>query len=207
MQDINWLQAGIGFLSGGAFGALIKLFFDERKNRIQRIGQSIEIKSFYNSEDSKLLNSEIILKEGIQEYKFSKLYTGTIQLVNSGLKDYSDFPLGITVPENVNFVQIKSTSSDRHHIAEYTDSPSLKNQIRSFDINLKPFNRKDKYTFDILLTTDSSTIAQTDIQISSPMPVKWVKLISTTDAIIDFATKTGIEIAVHSISKYAKVTR
>ncbi|MET3502598.1 hypothetical protein ABIC45_004222 [Mucilaginibacter rubeus] len=61
LDKINWSQVIPGFLSGGALGALIKQFFDNRRNRIQPIGKSVEIKSVYDSSENKLLNSEISL--------------------------------------------------------------------------------------------------------------------------------------------------
>ncbi len=45
MTEINWIQAGIGFLSGGAFGAFIKQYFDNKKNRIQPIKHLIDLNS------------------------------------------------------------------------------------------------------------------------------------------------------------------
>ncbi|MCW3108131.1 MAG: hypothetical protein JWQ09_2637 [Segetibacter sp.] len=48
MAEINWIQVGAGFLSGGAFGALIKQFFDYRRGRIQSISYNVLTKPFYN---------------------------------------------------------------------------------------------------------------------------------------------------------------
>ncbi len=201
MQDINWIQISIGFLSGGAFGALIKQYFDNRRNRIQPIGRSIEVKSFYDSGENRLIDSQIILTGTTKEFKFSKLYTGTIELINTGLSDFSEFDFGITCPETIKFIQVKTISTDRHHNAVLTSSPSLENQINSFDIVLKPFNRKDHYKFDILLTTDNSIITEEDIVISSPKSIRWVKLISTTEAFLTIANKTFIEILASTLSK------
>ena len=201
MQDINWLQVSIGFLSGGAVGALIKQYFENRKNRIQPIGRSIEVKSFYNSDENRLLNSQIILTGTTKEYKFSKLYTGTIELINTGLDDYPEFKLGITCLETIKFIQVKANSSDRHHIAEFSSIPSLENQISTFDIVLKPFNRKDNYQFDILLTTDSSGISKHQIEIGSPHPIRWVELTSTTEVILNSLNKSFIENIASSLSK------
>jgi hypothetical protein len=192
MDKINWIQVIIGFLSGGAFGALIKQFFDNKRNRVQPIGKSIEIKSFYDSGDNKLLNSQIILTGINQEFKFSKLYTGTVKIVNTGQNDFLSFTFGITSPENIKFIHIKPTSTDRHHLAEFTELPTLENQINTFDINLKPFNRNDTYTFDILVTTTNGEITEQDIKISSPYSIKWVDLVSTSKIILEFARETII---------------
>jgi len=199
MDKINWVQVIIGFLSGGAFGALIKQFFDNRRNRVQPIGRAIEIKSFYDSIENKLLNSQVILTGSTQEYKFSKLYTGTVKISNSGLHDYLAFTFGITSPENVKFIHIKPTTTDRHHLVEIEELPTLENQINSFDITLKPFNRKDNYTFDILVTTLNGDLTSEDIQISSAHPIKWVDLVSTSKIILEVARETVIALGPISV--------
>lgn len=205
MQNINWLQVLIGFLSGGAFGAIIKQYFDNRRNRIQPIGHSIEVKSIYDSGENRLIDSQIILTGITKDFKFSKLYTGTIELINTGLSDFSEFDFGITCPTNIKFIQVKTISTDRHHNAELTSYPSLEHQINSFDVVLKPFNRKDYYKFDILLTTDNSRITEDNIEISSPKPIRWVKLSSTSEAILNIANKTLIEILASSLSKIIRI--
>jgi len=188
ISKLNWIPLIIGFFSGGAFGALIKQFFDNRRNHIQSIGQTIEIKSFYDSDVNSLLTSQIILSGDSKEYKFSKLYTGTIRILNSGLTDYSEFTLGITCPENVKIIYIKPISTDRHHNVVFIQTPNLENQISSFDLILKPFNRKDIYSFDILLTTNDNTeILPEDIQLSSPHPVKWIEIVTTSKMILEVA--------------------
>ncbi|MDI9872600.1 hypothetical protein [Flectobacillus roseus] len=199
MENINWIQLTIGFLSGGAFGALIKQFFDNRRNRIQPIGKAIEVKSFYDSVENKLLNSQVILTGSTQEYKFSKLYTGTIKIVNTGHNDYATFTFGITCPENVKFIHIKPTSNDRHHLADIRDLPSLENQINSFDIALTPFNRKDSYSFDILVTSVNHDLTENDIKISSSHPIKWVELVSTSKILLEVARETVIALGPISV--------
>lgn len=199
MENINWIQVLIGFLSGGAFGAIIKQIFDYRKNRVQPVGKSVEIKSFYDSVENKLINSQVILTGSNQEYKFSKLYTGTVKIVNTGHNDYSSFTFGITSPENVKIIHVKPTTTDRHHLADINELPTLENQINSFDITLKPFNRKDNYTFDVLITTIDGNFKEKDIKISSPHSVKWVDLISTSNIIFEVARDSIIAIGPISI--------
>ena len=121
MDEINWIQIILGFLGGGAVGALIKQFFDSRKHRIQSIGKNFEIKPFYNSVENKLLSSQIILSDAVKEYKFSKLYMGSFKIANTGHHDYPSFTFGITCPDNVQFIHIKPSIKDRHHVPEILD--------------------------------------------------------------------------------------
>lgn len=200
MNDINWFQAGIGFLSGGAFGALIKQYFDNKKNRIQPIKHFIDLNSLYASFENKLIDSELVLKDSTGEYKFKRIFTGSLKLINSGNQDYGEFIFGLGISEGSNFIQAKATTKDRHHNLEISNEPRLSNQISTLDIHLKPFNRNDEYRIDFLVSSDQSNVRATDIQISSPHPIKWIGFSDTADLIRDIARSTILKIGPFSIS-------
>ena len=203
MDNINWIQLAIGFLSGGAFGALIKQFFDNRRNRLQPIGYSIELKPLYNAIDTPI-NTQITLNDGTNPYNFSNLYTGTIEIMNIGLIDYSNFSFGLTLPDECRFIHVRSTSRDRHHSVTLINEPTLSNQTNSFDVNLNPFNRKNRYVFDVLLTCSSSDMPDDCINISTSMPVKLTKISTTGEAIISYMNKSLSSILVEMITKAIK---
>lgn len=205
MDKINWIQIGIGLISGGAFGALIKQFFDNRRNRIQPVGYLLEVKPFFDSNDAKLIDSKITLTEGDNEFRFSKLYTGSLKIVNTGLLDYNEFDFGITCPETLKLIHLKATTDDRFHTATLSNKPSLQNHLSSVDFKLTPFNRKDAYSFDFLISCEVSIDFGEAIKMGSPKPIKWVKLTSTTDTIIEFANRTFLEIIASSISNVIRI--
>ncbi|WP_294733658.1 hypothetical protein [uncultured Flavobacterium sp.] len=192
MEKINWIQVISGFLVGLS-GILIKQFLDNKKSRIQPIAKSIEVKSFYDSKNNDILNSKVTFTESGKEYKFSNLYTGTIKITNSGSADYKDFVFGITASENINFIHVKPNSNDRHHFVEISDLPSLENQINYFDVSLKPFNRKDTYTLDVLLTASEVVLSENDIKMSTSQPIKWTDLNSTTNKTVNEILNTIIK--------------
>lgn len=187
MEKTNWIQLIFGILGGGVCGAFVKQYFDNKRNKIQPIAKSVEVKSFYDSVENTLLNSQITLSGVDKEYKFSKLYTGTFKITNVGLNDYPEFKFGITCPENVKIIHLKTNSPDRHHLTEISDLPTLENQVSVFDISLMPFNRKDSYFFDILVTTTSGELSTSDIEIISSMPIKWVDMQATSKLILEIA--------------------
>ena len=189
-NNINWIQLGIGFLSGGAFGALIKQFFDYRRNRVQPIGYSIELKSVYNLKDTQLENTLITINEGKKEYKFSTLYIGSIKIQNIGLTDFMNFSFGFTLTDEIKFIQCKSNTKDRHHVAELINEPTLENQVDSFDVNLKPFNRKDEYLCDVLLTGSNLLTSDDFFNISASVPVKLTNMLTAKEVSYYVATST-----------------
>ena len=115
------------------------------------------------------------------------------------MNDYSSFVFGITSTEDAKFVQVQPVTKDKHHVAEITDAPALENQTSTFDVTLKPFNRNDVYTFNVLLATNKIELTDKDIQISSPHPIKWVDLVSTSKIILEIARETLISIGPFSI--------
>lgn len=178
MQEINWVQIGFGFLGGGAIGALIKQYFDNRRNKIQPVIYYIEMRSVYDFNENNLFDLQITLKENAKDYKFQNLYTGKIELINNGQQDFAEFKFGITCSDKIKFIQVRPITNDRHHAAELSILPSLENQTGEFDVILKPFNRKDNYAFNFLITSFNNTVNKSDLVITSPHPIKWVTLSS-----------------------------
>jgi hypothetical protein len=172
MDKINWLQLLIGFFGGGAFGSLIKLFFDNRRNRIQPIEYLIVLKSVFNSRETNIADTQVTIKDEGHECKFTSLYTGTVEIVNTGLIDYHKFSFGLTLDNKGKFIQVWQKSTDRHHIAEFVNEPSLANQVDRFDIKLEPFNRKDRYEVNFLLTASGPYVSNKIIHIGTSSPVK-----------------------------------
>jgi len=178
------IQVVIGFLSGGAFGALIKQYFDNRRARIQSIEYSIKLMPYYNPRVTQLENTQMVFKNGTNEYEFPDLYIGTIEIINTGLNDYPIFPLGLTLVEGGKFIQCKlSTTNSRHHIAELINEPTITNQTTSFDIKLKPFNRKNRYVFDVHLTNSNLPMLDSCFQLCTSKPVKLTKISPPSETI------------------------
>lgn len=187
MADINWIQIGIGVLSGGAFGALINQYFHHRRNKVQPIGRNIELKSFFNATDNASLSTQISITGATEEHKFTNIFTASIQLINKGNSDFEKFDFGITLPENVKAIKVIKNSADRHHQINLGNDPTLENQINEFDITLKPFNRKDVYDIDIQLTSENGEIKEEDIVCGTSHSVKFVDIVSPTEIAIEIA--------------------
>ena len=79
--------------------------------------------------NAKLVDSKIILTEGEREFKFSKLFIGTIKIVNTGLIDYEGFDFGITCPDIVKLIYTKTSADDRFHNIILTDQPTISSQV------------------------------------------------------------------------------
>lgn len=175
MQEINWIQIGIAFAGGSVSSTILKQILDNRKNRIQPITYNIELRSVYDQmADSSLSESYITLTNEKIEYKFPRLWTGSIELFNFSQTDFKEFEFGIT-GRNLRFLQITPYSLDRHHNATVQSAPTLQSPAEAFDAILKPFNRKESYRFDFLLTSDSMFIKEDSLKVSSPHPVSWIK--------------------------------
>ena len=195
MQEFNWIQIGVGVLFGGLAGAIAKYFFDNWRNRIQPIGLILEVKSFYDSHDNRLLNSQVTLTGTTREYKFSRLYTGTIAVINKGNVDYPEFTFGLTGPDNLKIIYAKPSALDRHHEIEIVNEPTLENQVSHFDLKLRPFNRRDIYSIDFLLTSDTNDELKNQIKVSSKHPIKWSNPIKSEKFVSPFLNHLLMTIA------------
>jgi hypothetical protein len=194
MEKINWIQILIGFVGGGAIGALIKQYFDHKRFRIQPIGKSIEINSLFDAFKNELIESEVILTDENGEVTFQRLYTGKLRLINSGSIDFETFQFGLTLIPEADFIQVKIKSMDRHHVGEIINTkPSLTYFTNEVDIVLRPFNRKDQYIFDFLITSDKDSISKNDITISTISSVRWVELMNTSEMILKVAKESTLK--------------
>ena len=193
MADINWIQVGAGFLSGGAFGALIKQFFDYRKNRIQAVTYNLEVKPFYNQHSDNPITSKIVIKDGDKDYKFQDLYIGSLSILNTSNQDYSEFSFGLTYDNDNKFIQFQQEEFDRHHTATFKNLPTLQNQISQFDIIIKPFNRKENYKLDFIINVIDQLYTAKEIKLSTSHPVK-LKEVTSESELVNLVPK-GFEIS------------
>jgi len=180
MADINWIQVGAGFLSGGAFGALIKQYFDYRKNRIQTITFNTELKPFFNKSSENSLASKFVIKDHGVDFRFQDLYIGTLTILNTSNQDYPEFNFGLTYTSQNLFIQIQQQEVDRHHTSDFNTLPTLYNQVQQFDITIKPFNRKDSYSFDFIINVTEEEKVQ-DLKLGTSLPVKLKEVTSITE--------------------------
>ncbi|MFC0878795.1 hypothetical protein ACE01N_19525 [Saccharicrinis sp. FJH2] len=173
LSDI--LKIGIPLISGGAVGAIIKALIDKRNNRIQTIKKSVEISTIFSPE--KILDdylTKITLSGTTSVYHFDSLYIAKISIINSGNKDYPDFSFGITTPDNVEIVNIETNGEDRHHNINYTPDIDFSNKSNIVDFSLTPFNRKNSYNIELLLTSVES-VKNIDLNFSTDLPVKIIE--------------------------------
>ncbi len=147
-----------------------------------------------------MIESELVLKDSTGEYKFTRIFTGSLRIINSGSQDYGEFVFGLIISEGSTFIQAKATTKDRHHNLELNNEPRLSNQISTLDIQLKPFNRKDEYKLDFLVTSNHPNVSAGDIKISSPHSINWIGFTDTTDLILDIARNTVFKIGPLSIN-------
>jgi hypothetical protein len=177
-MEINWIQIGFGALTGGLTGALTKQYFDNRKNRLQPISYSIELKSFYNSDEHSIIPSKIILKENDQDYSFCSLYIGSLNIINSGSVDFSNFTFGLTIDEDAKFINIKQEELHRHHKATFNILPTITNQTSILDVMLDPFHRKKTYKFNFVIASNSyiPSIECLSLELTTTQSVKLIKI-------------------------------
>lgn len=152
-MEINWIQIGIGAASGGLAGALLKQFLDTQKNRLQPINYSFEMKPFYDSTSHSIIPSQIILKEGNMEYSFKNLIIGSLIIKNAGNLYFSEFRFGLTFLDDAKCINIKQEDEHRHHFSTYSAVAAMNNQLELLDVTLKPFNSRNIYKFNFLITT------------------------------------------------------
>lgn len=172
-METNWFQFGATLVGGGLAGAFVKQLFDNRRNRLQPIEYSYELKPFYDITAHSIIPSKIILKEDGKEYPFTNLVIGSLTIKNTGILDFPKFTFGMTLDEDASFINIKQDDEHRHSLATYDSIPSIQSPLNKIDLELTPFNRKNIYTFNFLISSKYGTETEDiDFSVSSSQAVK-----------------------------------
>ena len=185
MNNVNWILIIVALIGGGAMGAIISQIFIWRRNKIQSVGQNIDLKPIFNSEiDNKILSSKIILEDiANQKVEFENIWIATIIIANKGNSDFKTFELGINLKNNAEAVRVIPTNSNRHHQVVFKNEPQLNKPKQEIDLTIKPFNRNQVYEIEIYLTSKNKVILKDDLELISPQSIKFVEIKDFTEVI------------------------
>lgn len=205
MPDINWIQIGAALLGGGAMGAIISSVVTSVRNRFQPIGNRVDTLSVFRQKlGESSLKTEITISVKDSEYKFNNLFLIDIQIVNKGNKDINEFPFGITLFNDDKAVFIESISKDRHHQIDHQTEVSPDKPKSEIDFILKPFNRRDSYSFKLYVVVPERKDEPSPVKISSSQPVKFVGMPTIGEMISEASRSTSLNIGPLKISTRLK---
>jgi hypothetical protein len=173
MANLQWTPVIISFLTGGAFGTILKIVYDLWQGRRQPVLARVEVDRVFSSFpcDSDL-QANVSVIQGPLNCAFSNLSLAKVELSNAGNSDKESFEFGITLPKSDRTIHCECSGSDRHHNITPVEVPSLSNQYSTMDFRCTPFNRKDSYTLKLYVTSDLKAIKPCDVQLSSAAPVR-----------------------------------
>lgn len=202
-NELQWWHIVVPLFTGGAFGALITAVVTSYRNRIQPVGRRVDVLPLFiqltdtlpvlrgkNSEEVSL-NTTISISRGTKEYKFPNLFLVDIQVINKGNKDFEEFPFGITLDEGDHTVFVVHKSPDRHHVVSQSSvqPEAPKSEI---DFSLKPFNRRDLYSFKLYVVIAEGKAEPGEIDFSSRLPIKFTDMPTMGELVAQAAESTSL---------------
>lgn len=185
---LTWIMIAVALIVGGATGALIKLYIDRKKYYLPAIGYAVIIRPFFHSGKKEAAEPTVSLSQNGKQHTFSKIYMTEIEIMNTSTKDFDVFNFGITVPDGNKFIHFRSSTADRHHHVDIAETPSLDHQVSTIDISIRPFNKKDICNFDLVMSADPGFM-EADLDLSSPLAIKLVELVTTREGKVSRANK------------------
>lgn len=128
-----WIAIGASLLGGGLTGAVVGALVTTYRNRTQPIA---------------------FLEEFFPDYVPSEpTFDGEsftqLTFTNVGNTDYPEFNFGLTL-DDVGLV-LRTLTPDRHHQITTIPETAFNKPGKTVDFTLKPFNRSDTYTIQVLL--------------------------------------------------------
>lgn len=188
MGAINWIQVGLGFLSGGAFGAILKIAYDIAHSRTQPVGRRVDIEPvFAKTEEFEDLDAKVTLVHGGTTNEFSNLFIGSIRIQNRGNQNFTEFEIGIELGENDCCVYVGWLNPDQHHKITLLTPVSPAKPARQLRFSLKPFNRRNEYTLKLYLVLPVGVKEPQSIRFSSPEPIRFVDMPTVAETLAQVA--------------------
>ena len=173
MENLRWVQITFSFITGGAFGAVLKIAYDWWQGRQQPVLTKIDVDRIFSSSPFESdMQANVTVKQEGTTWSFSNLSLAKVEISNGGNADRGVFEFGITLPNTHRTILCECSGEDRHHAIACTEAPSLKNQCSTIDFTCTPFNRKDSYTLKLYVTSESDAIRPSDVRLTSAAPVR-----------------------------------
>ena len=205
MTEIQKWQIIIGIVAlvtGGLAGSFLTILYNIVRNRIQPVGKRVELVTVFGEKlaESRLDAKVTITGEAGTQYPFENLFLYEIQIINKGNQDIGEFKFGITLKDGDKAIFLEGESPSRHHIIDHTPiHPAI--QQHEIDIVLKPFNRKDNYSFRLYVVVPASKRQPSEIELYSSLPIRFVNMPTKEEIIIQGGTLLGELLAKKAIGK------
>lgn len=161
-------------LGGGAVGALITWRVTEYRNKKQNVKYFVSIETLFNPQSINNDITRITFSGATSNYNYENLYIATLSFENIGNKEIENFNVDITLPETIKIIKAEPVTMDRSHKLSITNDLGFENSKSEIDIELKPFNRNDKYEIKLFLTITKETIEMADFKLSTVSPINFV---------------------------------
>lgn len=186
MTKTQWIQIITALVGGGAMGAIITAIVTAYRNRIQPIGRKIQfIPIFKETIGLSSLSARLTISDDQTSCQFDNLFIANVLLVNKGNKDFDEFRFGMTLLEKAVAIYVEPQTQDRHHFAEQVNQVNLSLPVSEIDFILKPFNRRDVYSFKLFIVIPKDMEKPDKINLSSPHPIRFIDVTSTAEAFVE----------------------
>ena len=204
MPELKWyiiIIIVLSLLISGAIGAIIHYFFYKYQHRTQPIGRRVDVfPKFEDLQDASCLRTQLKIAYGNKSYEYDEVTIAQIQLSNQGDRDFDEFKMGITLSDGNTAIYIEAQSPDRQHQVQQITPVNCKNPESEIDLILRPFNRTDTYSLRLLMLSDEQSEEPEKIEFSSPEPVRFVNLPTTTEVLEEAARSASLGVGPFNIS-------
>jgi hypothetical protein len=151
--NLEYIKLGVSFLSEGFLGSVLTNAVTVFRNRVQPVRYRIKTTPlFTEGVQSTTIEAKVTLMEAGKDYRFDNLFLSELTVTNTGNQNIKEFTVGITMDDSAQMVHVSCDPPDRHHGATVVNAPSPAQPRKDVDYVLKPFNRRDPYSFRILST-------------------------------------------------------
>lgn len=197
--DLGW-RIGIGLaglVTGGLGGAVLNQVMNWRTSRKQPINHRTEVEPLLPKKTGVKINAQATI-DG-QPYEIMRVSIVTIEIVNTGLKDYTEFDFSVLVNKNERIIAFATPDPTPFHVMDGADASVSGNPKSATKFTCKPFNRGDTYSCKLIVFAETDDSLVREPTIGSTHPVNFVASPSIGQMVLEAAKGTALNFGPFSV--------
>ena len=174
MSETPWIGILVALLGGGAMGAIIKILFDLKQGRIQKIGQRLKIFPLFHHESSYHgFTAVVSVTHDGATAEYRNLFVADLTVKNRSNRDFGEFEFGVAFRGD-ECIHVAWEDPDQHHALSLVEPVSPSSPKSDLKLRARPFNRTDSYSVRLYLTSAREERDPRPPKLTSPYPIRFI---------------------------------
>lgn len=190
-----WWRIGLGIgglFTGGLGGAILTQVIAWRNARKQPINYKMEVEPLLPKKSGVRINAQATI-DG-QAYDIARVSILTIDVINTGAKDFPEFDFSVLVNSKERVVAFATPDPTPFLVMAGADASVEGNPKSAVKFICRPFNRGDAYSCKLIVFSETEDASVKEATIGSGHPVQFIASPTTTQLLLAVAKNYAVQI-------------